>query len=96
MAGTGVTVTSIYPGFISSGFHERIAGPDEKLLGSSHLVDYTQAMTPVRCANLIIRAMVERKREVLISFRIKLGLWLKLIAPKFVDKLAIRAIQRGK
>jgi short-subunit dehydrogenase len=40
------------------------------------------------CARMILEAVANRKREVMMTFQGKVGLWLRLIAPKFVDEIA--------
>jgi NAD(P)-dependent dehydrogenase (short-subunit alcohol dehydrogenase family) len=55
LAGSGVTVTMIYPGFVATGIRENV-----------------------------------------MTARGKLGLWLKLIAPALVDRIAKRAIEAGR
>jgi hypothetical protein len=40
--------------------------------------------------------MEKRKREVVMTTRAKIGLWLKLIAPNLIDNIARKAIERGK
>jgi hypothetical protein len=54
------------------------------------------AMGVEECARLIIDGMDRRKREVVMTARGKLGLWLKLIAPALVDRIAKRAIEAGR
>ena len=41
-------------------------------------------------------AIMCRKREVVMTARGKMGLWLKLLAPSLVDRIARRAIERGR
>jgi len=53
-------------------------------------------MTTEECARLIIKAMARRKREEVMTARGKLGLWVKLIAPGIVDRMARKAIEEGK
>jgi hypothetical protein len=48
------------------------------------------------CAHLIIRAMSRRQREMVMTLRGKLGLWLKLITPGLVDRIASQAIKTGR
>ena len=48
------------------------------------------------CADLIQLAMRERKRELLMTLKGKLGLWLKLLAPNLVDWIAARAVSSQK
>ena len=48
------------------------------------------------CADLIIKAMRQRKRELVMTLKGKLGLWLKLLAPNLVDSIAARAVSSQK
>lgn len=92
---SGVSVTMIYPGFVATEVRERALGPDGKPIKKSPVKE-KQVMTPQQCAALIIPAMDKRKRELVMTLRGKLGLWLKLIAPSLVDKIALKAIEKGK
>jgi short-subunit dehydrogenase len=96
LASSGVTITSVYPGFVATGAHERIPGPDGKPLGKTHIIDYKKVLTTEKCVERIVKEMSKHKREVLFSNRIRLGLWIKLISPKFLDNVAARAIKKGK
>lgn len=96
LAGTGVTVTNAFPGFVATGVRRHAAGPDGKPLGDAdNPVREERAMTPERCARHILAAAARRRREVVMTARGKVGPWLKLIAPGLVDALARRAIARG-
>ncbi len=95
LAGSGVSVVMIYPGFVSSEVRQRAYGPDGKPLGKSPVRE-GEVMSTETCARLILRAMHKRQREVVMTARGKLGLWLKLIAPGLVDRIALKAIQGGK
>jgi len=48
------------------------------------------AMSAETCAKIIVKAVAKRKRDVVMSFEGKLGLWLRLIAPKMVDQILIK------
>jgi hypothetical protein len=48
------------------------------------------------CARMILRAMEGRKRLVLGSLRGKFGRWVRLLAPRVVDRIARRAVERGR
>jgi short-subunit dehydrogenase len=96
LAGYGISVTVVYPGFVSTGMHERTPGPDGRLLGADHLIDYSRAMTTETCVRIIVRAMERRKREEIMTLRGKVGQWIKLIAPGMVDNIARRAVARGR
>ena len=95
LAKTGVSVTLIYPGFVRSEIRERAFGADGQPLKVSP-VHEAEVMTPEQCARLIIKATAQRKRDEVMTLRGKLGLWLKLIAPGLVDRVAERAIEIGR
>ena len=95
LAGTGVTVTTAFPGFVATGVRRHAVGPDGKPLGESP-VQEDRVMTPETCARLILDAADKRKREVVMTARGKAGVWLKLVAPGLVDRLAARAIATGR
>jgi NAD(P)-dependent dehydrogenase (short-subunit alcohol dehydrogenase family) len=90
----GVCVTMIYPGFVASEDRARAFGPDGKPLVTSPVRE-GKVMTVETCARLIIGAMAKRKRELVMTLRGKLGQWLKLIAPRLVDRIASQAIKAG-
>ncbi len=92
---TGVSVTTVFPGFVSTGVRRHAYGPDGKPLGDSP-VDEGNAMSPDTCARLILAAADKRKREIVMTPRGKVGMWMKLIAPGLVDRIAARAIERGR
>ena len=92
--GTGVSVTMIYPGFIATGIRENATGPDGKPILVSPVKE-AQVMRVEDCVRQIVHAMERREREVVMTARGKMGLWLKLFAPSLVDRLAKRAIEKG-
>jgi short-subunit dehydrogenase len=83
---TGVTVTIIYPNWVSTGITSRALLPDGSRKGSLS-VHEEGAMTPDVCAKMIIKAALVRKRDVVMSFEGKFGLWLQLVAPGLVDRI---------
>jgi short-subunit dehydrogenase len=92
---SGVSVTVAYPGFVATEIRERALGHDGRPLGRS-TVREEEVMAADVCARLILGAAAARRREVVMTFRGKVGLWLKLIAPGLVDRIAHRAIARGR
>jgi short-subunit dehydrogenase len=95
LEGSGVSVTMIYPGFVATGIRENATGPD----GMPILVSPVRegaVMSPAECARRIVRAVERREREVVMTARGRMGLWLKLLAPSLVDRIARRAIERGQ
>jgi short-subunit dehydrogenase len=92
---SGVSVTMIYPGFVSTEVRKRAVGADGKPLKESPL-DETATMTVEKCVDLMMPAIAKRKREVVMTARAKAGLWLKLLAPGLVDKIALKAVKGKK
>jgi len=87
LANSGVSVTMIYPGWVSTGISSRALWADGTQTGK--LSKHEKNAMPVDvCARMILEAVADRKREVVMTFQGKVGLWLRLIAPKFVDELA--------
>ena len=95
LEGTGVSVTMVYPGFVSTGGQARALGPDGTPLGDNPL-QLEKVMPTEECARTILRAAAKRRREEIMTLRGKLGQWLKLVAPRWVDQIARKAIAEGK
>jgi short-subunit dehydrogenase len=95
LAGTGVDVTMIYPGFVSTGIRENASGPDGKPIQVSPVKE-GEVMSAQACAGRIVKAIERREREVVMTARGKMGVWLKLVAPWLVDRMAARAIAKGR
>lgn len=93
--GSGVAVTMIYPGFVSTGIRENATGPDGKPIQVSPVKE-GEVMGVEECARIIVKAIETRKREVVMTARGKIGLWLKLFAPALIDRIAKRAIEKGR
>ena len=92
LAGTGVDVSVVAPDFVVTEIHKRAIGPDGEPLGSSPM-QQSKIMTAEECARRITRAMQRRQRLLLMSTRGKLGMWVKLLAPGMIDRMAARAIR---
>ena len=95
LADTGVGVTMIYPGFVATGIRENATGPDGKPILVSPVKE-GEVMTVEDCASRIVRAIERREREVVMTARGRFGCWLRLVAPGLVDRIARRAIERGR
>lgn len=95
LATTGVSVTVACPDFVATETRQRAFGADGRPLGESP-VEEGRVMTAEECARRIIAGAARRKRELVMSTRGKLGLWLKLFAPGLVDRIARKAIERGR
>lgn len=93
---SGVAVSVISPGFVQTEVRERALGADGQPLQTSHLTE-AEVMPVEDCVQQIVRAMQRRRRDVVIaSPRIRFGTVLKVFAPGLVDRMAKRAIERGK
>jgi short-subunit dehydrogenase len=92
---TGVSVTMIYPGFVATDVRKYALGSNGKSLGESPL-DETGTMTVEKCVDLMMPAIAKRKRELVMTLKGRLGLWLKLIAPGLVDSIALKAVSKKK
>jgi short-subunit dehydrogenase len=87
VSASGVSVTMIYPGWVSTGIGSRALRADGQATG--HASKHEKgAMSVVTCARLIIQAAEERQREVVMTLQGKIGLWLRLIAPGYVERVA--------
>ena len=93
--GTGVDVTVVAPDFVVSEIHRRSLGAHGQPLGESPMKE-SKIMSAEECARMIVRAMEGRKRLVLGSLRGKFGRWARLLAPGVVDRIARRAVERGR
>jgi short-subunit dehydrogenase len=95
LADSGIAVTMIYPGFVATGIRENATGPDGLPILVSPVKE-SQVMSVEDCARRMVRAIERREREVVMTARGKIGLWLKLLAPSLVDRIARRAIEQGR
>ncbi len=93
LMGTGVDVTVVFPGVVATNIRLHGYGADGKVAGVSGLKE-DGAMRVEECARQIIVAMRARKRELVMTGRARLGLWLKLIAPRMVDNMARAAVKQ--
>jgi short-subunit dehydrogenase len=87
-----VSVTLVHPDFVVSEIHRRALGPDGRPLGKNPMA-MSRIMTSERCAELMIGAMTRRDRALITSMRGRLALWLRLVAPAALDRMAARAIR---
>ena len=83
----GVSVTVIYPGWVSTGITGRTLNPDGTPKGEISRHE-TKGMPVDKCASIIIMAAAKRKREVIMTFMGKFGRWLRLAFPTWVDSMS--------
>lgn len=89
----GVSVTVVFPDFVQTGTRLQAFGADGKLV-QRDTQRKGRVMQVEDAANIILKAVANRKREEILSTRGKLAMWLKLIAPGLIDRLAGRAVER--
>ncbi len=91
---SGVDVLVVSPGFVDTPIRQRALGSDATQIGIAGGYGAEKAMPVEKCVRLIVRAIEKRKRELLMTARAKLGMWIKLIAPSLVDRTAERDTRR--
>ena len=86
----GVSVSVICPYWVVTEFHERYLDKNGNPKGSAGRALYIKnMMSAEQCAGIIIAAARVRKRQVVMSPG-GLSMWLKLLAPDWMDKLTIQ------
>ena len=95
LGGSGVDVTIVAPDFVVSEIHRRAVGPDGAALGQSPMQE-GRIMSTERCAELILGAMQRRQRLLVMSLRGRLGRFVRLFAPGLIDRIARKAVARGR
>ncbi len=88
----GVSVTTAYPGVVATQIRYRGLNASGQPAGVSGLKE-DNVMSVETCAQLILSAMDQRKREVVMTSKGKLGRWLKLIVPGVVESMALAALK---
>jgi NAD(P)-dependent dehydrogenase (short-subunit alcohol dehydrogenase family) len=95
LMGSGVSVTIVCPGFVGTGSRARNLGPDGEPLGRSP-VNEAAMMSVAECTRQLLEAAEHRDRELVMTSRARLGMWLKLLFPALVDRMASKAMERGR
>lgn len=95
LADAGVSVTIVAPDFVVSEIHRRSIGPDGRPLGGSPMQE-SKIMTAEECARQIVAAMVSRRRLAILSWRGRIGRFVRLVAPGLIDRVAARAVAKGR
>jgi short-subunit dehydrogenase len=88
----GVSVTTAFPGIVATRIRHRGYNAQGEPAGASGLQE-DNAMSVEECARLIIHGMNERKREVVMTAKGKLGRFAKLLAPEMVENMALAALK---
>lgn len=90
----GVSVTLAYPGVVDTHIRETGYNSQGQALGVSSLKE-DNAMSVEECARLIINGMNRRQREVVMTFKARVGRYLKLLIPSLVERMAQAAVAKN-
>lgn len=90
LRGTGVDVSIVSPGFVATDIRQRLLGTNGKIRAAKN--QPKQAMSTEICADLIVGAIARRKRELIMTFKGRLGVWFKPLLPNLIDSIAARAV----
>ena len=86
----GVSITVVCPYWVVTEFHEAQMNKNGVPRGPGGRAIYTNnMMTADRCAEITLQAAHKRRREVLMGTG-ALAVWLKLLAPGFLDWLSVK------
>jgi short-subunit dehydrogenase len=92
--GSGVDVLIVFPGAVDTGIHTRKLEVDARLAKHNWKPEKNALMPVEECVRQMVRAMERRDRELLLTLQGKLIPWMRLIAPRFVDRAIARAIDK--
>lgn len=87
---TGVDVLVVSPGFVNTDIRQRLLGTDGKIISAKN--QPPKAMSTEVCADLILEAIAKRKRELVMTFKGRLGIWFKPLLPNLIDSIAARSV----
>lgn len=89
----GVQVTLAFPGVVATDIRHRGFNAQGLPAGLSQL-DESSAMPVDVCARLTLEGFERGQREVFLTASGRLARWLKLIAPTWVDRMALKALRK--
>lgn len=88
-----VDVLVVFPGMVGTGARAHGLGADGRPLGKSPRDESVRTMPIDVCVDLIIKAIKKGRRDLVMTAQGKVGRWLKLVAPRIVDRLAARSVR---
>jgi len=89
----GIAVTVVFPGVVATETRRRGFNAHGQPAGVSGLAE-DKAMPVDECARQILAAMTGRRRELVMTGKARAGLWIKMVAPRVVDRMARAALVR--
>lgn len=95
--GSGVDVLVVSPGFVATNIRARALDPDGASRPGRIAEEAGKKMMDARtCADLILRGMERRERELVMRPAAKLVVALKALVPGLVDRLASRMLKQQR
>jgi NAD(P)-dependent dehydrogenase (short-subunit alcohol dehydrogenase family) len=94
LSGSGIDVLVVSPGFVATDVRAHAFGAGGQALGQSPRREDRATMPLDECVRQIVAAMMQRRRELVMTRTARVGLLLRLLAPSLVDRMAARAIDR--
>ena len=92
---TGVHVLTACPGFTASNIRSNSIGKDGKVLGET-MRDEEKMMTSEECAEHILNAVKNRKRDLVLTFQGKMTVFLNKWLPKLMDIIVYNTLKKEK
>lgn len=93
LAPKGVQICIVSPGFVATEIRARNLDAEGQARGASPRNERAGTMSIETCVARIVRAIERRERDVIMTTKAKVGRWLKLAAPRLVDRLATAAVR---
>jgi len=90
---SGVDVLIVSPGFVATPIRSRALAADGAPHGDSPRDESRGTMSVQECVRQVVAAMRARRRDLVMTPRARLALWVKLIAPGIVDRIAAKAVR---
>ncbi|MBC3788262.1 SDR family oxidoreductase [Spirosoma utsteinense] len=92
---SGVHVLTACPGFTASNIRFAALGADGQVVGET-MRDEGSMMTAEECADHILRAVKNRRRDLILTTQGKFTIWLNKWAPALMDKLVYNTLAKEK
>ena len=92
LAGSGVKVTIVCPGYVATGIRRYIIGDDGRPMDRSY-TNESMFMSTEICAGIILKAAAKSKREVIMTLTGKVGQYVKPFLPGLIDRVAQRKVK---
>lgn len=92
LAGSGVKVTIVCPGYVATGIRRYIIGDDGRPMDKSY-TNESKFMSTETCAGIILTAAAKGKREVIMTLTGMVGQYVKPFFPGLIDRVALKKVK---